>query len=108
MAQKIQPVVILDDANIGGSFEAAASMFGVSDPNDLRLVSMKNAILGEFDARGKKLTLQFFEGARFKSLKVDETTQVYDDEGHLMDAVPTVVESGEYQMLDVDPNGPVS
>ena len=103
MGQKIQPIVNLDGANIGGEFSAVASMFGVSDPNDLRLVSMRGATLGLFDARGKKLTLSFLEGARFSELQADSTTEVYDDEGQKLPASVEVIQDGEYQVLEINP-----
>ncbi len=52
------------------------------DNSDMRCVSLRNAVIGEFDARGKMLTLEFLEGARFDKLQYDDTTQIYDDEGN--------------------------
>ena len=103
MGKKITPAVILDGAIIGGAFEAAAAMFGSTDPTDFRKVSLRFATMGVFDARGKKLTLPFFEGARFESLQIDDTTEIYDDEGNRVDADVRVIQDGEYQMLDFDP-----
>lgn len=100
---KIEPAVNIDGASISGEFSAVATMFGVEDPNDLRLVSMRGATLGAFDARGKKLTLPFLEGARFSQLQADDTTEVYDDEGQRLSATVEVIQDGDYQVLEINP-----
>ncbi len=100
---KIEPSVCLDNAEVGGVLELIGSFFGAADPDDLRGVSVRNAVIGSFDARGKKLPLQFFEGARFENLQADETTRVFDDEGQELKARVTVLQDGQYQVLDIDP-----
>lgn len=99
MNKKIEPVLIFDEARMPGLL-LGGSMIGSSDVNDWRLLSVRNAQIGELDARGKKLTLSFFEGARFKTLKVDQNTELYDDQGIKIFAAAHVGRRGEDEVLE--------
>lgn len=103
MGKKIKPALILDGITIRGAFDPSAALVRSTDPNDLRHVSLRKAVIGAFDARGKKLTLPFFEGARFGSVLVDTGTEFYDDEGNIIEAYVSALEDGEYEMLEIDP-----
>lgn len=62
----------MDGANVGG---------GIDLGNDMREVSLRDATIGVFHAEGKKLTLEFLQGARFGELTADYTTEFYNEEG---------------------------
>jgi len=49
--------------------------------DDMRGVDMRGSSWGFFDARGKSLTYEFCEGARFDKLMVDETTKLFSTKG---------------------------
>lgn len=67
------------------------------DGEDLRGLSLKGATIGVFDARGKKPTLSFLKGARFKELHYDATTKAHNDEGHELSGFRVVTTGGYSQ-----------
>jgi hypothetical protein len=95
---KVEPAFSMDGASIEGSFNAMSALFGVQDPNDWTRISVRGAQIEEFDVSGKKLTLQFFEGAKFGKLTADEKTILYDDEGEKL-GVAAVEQDGQFQVL---------
>ncbi len=62
----------MDGSNVGGQLDLG---------DDMRGVSLRDATIGVFHAEGKKLTLEFLQGARFGQLTADYTTEFYTQEG---------------------------
>lgn len=62
----------LTDGHVGGELNLG---------DDLREVSLRNATIGVFHAEGKKLTVEFLEGARFSQLTADASTEFYSEAG---------------------------
>lgn len=62
----------LTDGDVGGELNLG---------NDMREVSLRNATIGVFHAEGKKLTVEFLEGARFGQLTADASTEFYSEAG---------------------------
>ncbi|MCB1682821.1 MAG: hypothetical protein KDI61_04950 [Alphaproteobacteria bacterium] len=62
----------LSGGDIGGELDVG---------QDMREVSLKGATIGVFHAEGKKLTVEFLEGARFGELSADHTTEFYNEAG---------------------------
>ena len=62
----------MDGSNVGGQLDLG---------DDMRGVSLRDATIGVFHAEGKKLTIEFLQGARFGQLTADNTTEFFSEQG---------------------------
>ncbi len=77
----------LTDGDIGGELNLG---------DDLREVSLRNATIGVFHAEGKKLTVEFLEGARFGQLTADASTEFYNEAGQRLRHAPPALITPRY------------
>ncbi len=70
-----RPMFLFDQATIGGKIDL---------PNDARAFSFKGATIGEMDVSDVAITLDYLDGARFKSFSFNDKTLFYSASGEII------------------------